>query len=67
MGYSELGAEPKRRLKKFRCVVLAEAATPTLPNVVGPKAKVDANSEPAITAEKVYDDFESFMITSFLP
>ena len=44
MGYSELGADPKRRLKTFLWVVFADADAPNL-DALGPKATAERNNE----------------------
>jgi hypothetical protein len=63
IGYSELGAEPKRRLKRFLCVVLAAAVAPNLPLTVGPKPTAERNNEfPTINMVMVHDEFKSFII-----
>ena len=63
MGYSELGADPKRRLKTFLCVVLADADAASF-DALGPKATAERNSEfPATNMVKVQEEFKSFIFS----
>lgn len=52
MGYSELGAEPKRRLKRFLWVALADADAPNLPDTVGPKATAGPTNMAKVQEER---------------
>jgi len=65
MGYSELGAEPKSRLKRPLCVVLfAEPTAPTLPTA-GPKPAEERNSElPTTIMVKQEGELKSFILVS---